>query len=158
MVARQGICAEEHHRVRRVAGRRGRQRVVFAGGKKEAGTTVSADVREETGGQILQSTFTSIPDIGAELYPWLPVRWISTIKYDTRARLPQIRVPVLIMHSRADDLIAFHHAEANFAAANEPKFFCELEGAHNDGAWNSPAFGRAVDQFLHRVEQESAEP
>ena len=40
------------------------------------------------GGLILQSTFTSLVEVGAELFPWLPVRWISSIRYDTCARLP----------------------------------------------------------------------
>ena len=78
------------------------------------------------GGLILQSTYTSITDVGSELFPWLPVRWIASIKYDTRGKLPAIKVPILLMHSRADGLIGFHHAEQNFAAANDPKLFWEI--------------------------------
>jgi len=59
------------------------------------------------------------------------VRWISTIKYDTRSRLPRIKVPLLVMHSRADRLIGFPHAERNFAVSNEPKMFWEIAGEHN---------------------------
>jgi hypothetical protein len=79
---------------------------------------------------ILQSTFTSIPDIGGELYPWLPVRRLHRIRYDTINRLPRIKVPVLVAHSRTDDLIGFHHAERNFQAANEPKRLLEIAGDH----------------------------
>ena len=110
-------------------------------------------LRETLGGIVLQSTFTSIPDIGAELYPWLPVRWISTIKYDTRSKLPRLKIPVLVMHSRADDLARFHHAEDNFTAANEPKFFCELRGAHNEAAWEHPEFQEAIENFVKLVEE-----
>lgn len=84
------------------------------------------------GGLALQSTFTSVPDIGAELFPWLPVRLLSRISYDTHSRLPQIQCPVVILHSRADTTIRFSHGEQNFAAAREPKAFVELEGDHND--------------------------
>jgi uncharacterized protein len=106
-------------------------------------------VREKLGGLILQSTFTSMTDLGAELFPWLPVRLISTIKYNTRAKLPKLHVPVLILHSRKDDLIAFHHAEENFAAANEPKFLREISGGHNDALWASrPAMLSAIREFL----------
>jgi uncharacterized protein len=104
--------------------------------------------REPVAGLILQSTFTSMTDLGAELFPWLPVRLVSTIKYDTRAKLPKLRVPVLILHSRQDDLIAFHHAEQNFAAANEPKFLRELSGAHNEALLASrPALLSAMVEF-----------
>jgi fermentation-respiration switch protein FrsA (DUF1100 family) len=108
-------------------------------------------LREEPGALVLQSTFTSIPEIGAELFPWLPVRWISTIRYDTRSKLPQVRIPVLVMHSREDGLVRFRHSEENMAAANEPKFFCELRGPHNAPVWELPEFERAIEDFLVRV-------
>lgn len=87
---------------------------------------------QPVGGLMLQSTFTSIPDIGAELFPWLPVKLISRIKYDTHSRLPHLKCPVVVMHSRGDLTIRFHHGERNFAAAREPKAFVELQGDHND--------------------------
>ena len=89
-------------------------------------------VRQPLGGLVLPSTFTSIPDLGAELFPWLPVRWLGSIKYDTHAKLPLIHTPVLLLHSRADTLIRFQHAEKNFAAAREPKLLQEIGGDHND--------------------------
>lgn len=105
--------------------------------------------RSKLGGLILQSTFTSIVDIGAEVYPWIPVRLIASIKYDTLHKLPDIKIPVLFMHSRSDRLIAFHHVEKNFAAANQPKFLCEIEGDHNDGIFVShDKMLKAVESFL----------
>jgi len=105
--------------------------------------------REPSGGLILQSTFTSIPDIGAELFPWLPVRWIASIRYDTRGKLPELGVPLLVMHSRADRLIPFHHAEANFAAARGPKRLWEIAGDHNDPLDADHAgFVKGVEVFL----------
>jgi fermentation-respiration switch protein FrsA (DUF1100 family) len=117
-------------------------------------------VREPTGGLVLQSTFTSIPEIGRELYPWLPVRLLGTIQYDTRNKLPRLKIPVLIMHSKEDGLIGFRHSQENFAAANEPKFFCELRGTHNDEAWESPGFDTAMENFLAAVQhpQKPASP
>lgn len=82
---------------------------------------------------ILESTFTSVPDLGAEHYPWLPVRMFARIRYETRATLTAIHTPLLIVHSRDDDLIPFQHGERLFAAANEPKQFLAINGNHNDG-------------------------
>lgn len=107
---------------------------------------------EPCGGLVLEKTFTSLTDLGAELYPFLPVRTLGSIHYDTRSRLPNIRVPVLVMHSRADSLIPFHHAERNFAAANEPKFFSELAGDHNDGIVDQAKFTAAMEQLLTRLD------
>jgi uncharacterized protein len=87
------------------------------------------------GGLVLQSTFTSIPDIGADLFPLLPVRTLATIQYDTNRRLPDIKCPVVVMHSQTDEIIPYTHGRKNFEAANEPKVFIELEGGHNDAIY-----------------------
>ncbi len=113
-------------------------------------------LREPCGGLILQSTFTSIPDIGAELFPWLPVRRLARIRYDTQAKLPRVKVPVLVMHSRADDLVGFAHAEKNFAAANPPKLFCELSGDHNNPLADRARFIGGLRQFFQLIESNPA--
>src|SRR5580765_4942286 len=109
-------------------------------------------MRETLGGLILQSTFCSVPDIGAELFPWLPVRLMSTIKYETCKKLPRLRIPVLVMHSRVDGLIGFHHAQKNFALANEPKLFWEISGNHDDPVSEPKHFTEGIKKFLEMVE------
>jgi len=85
------------------------------------------------GALVLASTFTSIPDLGAEVYSWLPVRWLARIHYNNLANLERSRVPLLIAHSRDDDIIPFAHGERLYAAAREPKAFLTLSGGHNEG-------------------------
>jgi fermentation-respiration switch protein FrsA (DUF1100 family) len=109
-------------------------------------------VRETCGGLVLEKTFTSLTDIGAELYPFLPVRTLGSIHYDTHRRLPKIHVPVLVLHSRDDSLIPFHHAEKNFAAANEPKWLAETFGDHNDAIADREKFRAALEQLLRRFD------
>ncbi len=100
---------------------------------------------------LLLSAFTSVPDLAAGIYPWLPVRLISRFSYDNVANLRKITAPVLIAHSRNDEIVPFAHGEALFAAAGEPKQFLELRGGHNEafvfvrGEWVD-----AVDSFLKR--------
>jgi hypothetical protein len=116
------------------------------------GGAVAAELalrRPQLRGLILQSAFTSVPDLGRELFPFLPVRTLASIHYATREKLPRIRVPVLLLHSREDTLVRFRHAEANFAAANEPRLLRELAGDHNDQPDASPdRFLAALDEFL----------
>lgn len=126
--------------------------IVLLGESLGGGIATELAVREpDAGGLILQSTFTSIPAIGAELFPWLPVRLLSTIKYDTRGKLPGLKMPVLVMHSRGDNLVRFHHAEENFAAAHQPKVFRELRGDHNDPYWEDPGFKEGIEDLLRLV-------
>ena len=108
------------------------EQVIALGKSLGGGIASELALRERIGALVLQSTFTSIPDVGAEIFPWLPVRRLHSIKYDTVNKLPRIEAPVLIVHSRADGLIRFHHAEKNFAAAREPKMFLEIAGNHTN--------------------------
>jgi len=126
--------------------------IVAFGESLGGGVAAELALHEPLGGLVLQSTFTSIPDIGSELFPWLPVRWLGTIHYDTRRKLPSLRIPVLVMHSRADEIVPFHHGERNFAAVNEPKLFWELYGDHNSALGNARHFIAGVDKFLGLVE------
>ncbi len=82
---------------------------------------------------ILESSFTSLADVGAEVYPFIPVRILSRIQYSTIERVKNIRCPVLIVHSSQDEIIPFHHGEQLFAAAHPPKEFLRISGGHNDG-------------------------
>ena len=126
--------------------------IIAFGESLGGGIAAELAVREPLGGLVLQSTFTSIPDMGAELFPWLPVRWLGTIHYDTQSKLPRLHVPVLVMHSPADELIRFHHGQSNFAAANEPKLFWELKGEHNDPLADAQHFIAGMEKFLALVE------
>ncbi len=102
----------------------------------------------ELGALVLQSTFTSISDIGKEWFPWLPTQTLGTIDYATRDRLPDLKIPVLILHSRSDSLIPFHHAERNYELAQAPKRFIEIKGDHNDSLYdNANRYRQAIQEF-----------
>ena len=90
-------------------------------------------VREKPGLLVLASAFTSVPDMGAQLYPYLPVRLLSCFKYNTREHLKDVICPVFVAHSPQDEIVPFTHGQALFEAAPSPKQFLELQGGHNDG-------------------------
>lgn len=103
---------------------------------------------------MLASTFTSIPDLGAEHYSWIPVRWLSRIHYNNLANLERIKAPVLIAHSPGDEIIPYAHGRKLFDAAREPKVFLELRGGHNEGfVFARPEWVAAVRGFLEPLEQ-----
>jgi len=100
---------------------------------------------------IVESSFTSVPDIAAELYPLFPARLLSRFKYDTLQGVRQARCPLLVVHSRDDEMIPFRHAERLFEAAREPKEFLEISGGHNEGFMISEvAYKKALGDFVAR--------
>ncbi|MEX0928718.1 MAG: alpha/beta hydrolase [Balneolales bacterium] len=94
---------------------------------------------------IIESSFTSLPELGAEVYPYFPVRFLSLIKYPTLEYVKGVQSPVLIGHSLKDNLIPFHHGRRLYEAANEPKYWMEMMGDHNVG------FIETGDQYLDEI-------
>jgi uncharacterized protein len=136
-------------------------KIVVVGKSLGGGIGSELALRARVGGLILQNTYTSIADVGADLFPFLPVRWMNKIKYNTVSKLPKIHVPVLVIHSRDDELIRFRHAERNFAAANEPKMFWQIKGGHNDVLVSDRArYLEGLEKFLQRhfKQDSSAQP
>lgn len=105
--------------------------------------------RQTPRGLIVESTFRSVPDLAAELYWFLPVRRLARLEYPAEALLGSVAAPVLVVHSREDDIIPFRHGEALYAAADPPKKLLELQGGHNTGFLRSePRYVEGLEAFL----------
>ena len=109
------------------------QEIVIFG--RSLGAAIAAELASQnpSAGVILESAFTSVPDMAASIYPWLPVRLLSRYQYNNLEKVARITSPLLLVHSRGDEIVPYDHGERLFAQANEPKQFLELSGGHNDG-------------------------
>jgi uncharacterized protein len=99
------------------------------------GTNVATRVAAEkaSAGLILESPYTSVLEIALTDYPFLPVRLLLSDRYETDKVIPQVRVPVLILHGKQDDVIPVAMAHRLVKLANEPKRLVILpEGEHSD--------------------------
>lgn len=98
---------------------------------------------------IIESTFTSAQDLGADLYPWLPVRWLLKYDYNTLENIQRIDVPLFMAHSKDDEIVPYHHGKQLFEAAGDPKNFVELQGSHGSGFWETgEKYRNALKNFL----------
>jgi len=124
-------------------------RIVLFGESLGGAVAAWLAARQKPAALVIASGFTSVPDLGQQLYPFLPVRWLARIRYDTRENLRTVEAPVLIAHSPEDDIIPFEHGRALYAAANPPKQFLELAGGHNDGfIFMRESWVKALGDFL----------
>jgi fermentation-respiration switch protein FrsA (DUF1100 family) len=110
------------------------QRIVLFG--RSLGGAVAVDLAGRPGvrpaGLIVESSFTSVPDMAAAVMPIMPRVLIRT-KMDSISKISRIDLPKLIVHSRDDDIIPIGHGRSLFEAAGDPKQFLELRGmSHND--------------------------
>jgi uncharacterized protein len=124
---------------------------------RSLGAAVAACLARErrVGALILESTFTSAPDLGAELYPWLPVRTLARLNYDTRACVRDVEAPVLVVHSPEDEIIPFRHGEALAAAAGAD--LLRIGGDHNTGFLRSrEGYRRGLERFIAALDAAAA--
>lgn len=98
---------------------------------------------------IVESSFTSAPDMGAKMFWFLPVRLLCTYRYDSEALIGMVECPVLVAHSRDDEMIPFRHGERLFLAARSPKRFVEMAGGHNSGGLDADVgYQRVLEEFI----------
>ncbi|MGE4194089.1 MAG: alpha/beta hydrolase [Pseudodesulfovibrio sp.] len=100
-------------------------------------------------GIILESTFTSVPDMGAYMYPWLPVRRLSRFRYDSAAALAGLDLPGLFLHSPDDDVVPYALGKRLYEGYAGQKTFFELSGDHNKGFLDTgEPYANALARFL----------
>jgi hypothetical protein len=125
------------------------ERIVLFGESLGAAVAFELARRASVGAVIAESAFTSIPDMAAEVYPFLPARLLARMRYDNLAKVAYLGVPLLVIHSPEDEIVPAELGRRLFAAAREPKRLLLTGGGHNDGGFQLRAEWRAeVGEFL----------
>ena len=88
------------------------------------GTGVATELGQNNSfsGIVLESPFTSIADAAKIYYPYLPVNLLLKDRYYTIKKIKNIKIPVLIMHGKKDNIVPFFMGEKLYQMANEPKY------------------------------------
>ena len=86
----------------------------------------------QCGALVLESTFTSIPGVSKNLFPYLPTFIIRT-QYPTLDRVKKSTAPLLVIHGDEDEIIPFHMGEELYSASiSDQKLFFHVKGAGHD--------------------------
>jgi len=126
-------------------------RIVLFGRSLGGAVAIELATRQDVtpAGVIIESAFTSVPDMAAQIMPLIPRVLIRT-QMRSIERIASIQVPKLFVHSVDDEIIPFDHGRRLFEAAAEPKQFYRLEGAgHNEtDLVGGQAYLDALAQFI----------
>ncbi len=127
--------------------------IVVFGESLGTGVAVQLAITRPVAGVVLDSPFTSLPDVAARSFPYLPVHWLMWDRLDSLSVIAKLRAPLFIVHGERDGLIPISQSQALFAAAPEPKTYLRLPGAGHvvpmrDGAW--PAVRTFIDRLAAR--------
>ncbi len=109
-------------------------------------------LRRELGSIIMESSFTSVPDMAKTVAPFIP-GFVYKSRFDSLSKIKNIGYPKLILHSTDDEVVPFEHGRRLFDNAEEPKEFIEMKGGHNDTFLVSgDLFVSAIDSFIERLQ------
>ncbi len=122
-------------------------RMVAWGYSLGTGVAVALAAEHPFAGLILEAPYTSITDVAAAAFPYLPVRLLLKDRFGSDARIQRVTAPLLIMHGTEDTTIPITFGERLFNLAHEPKRFVRLVGGHHDDLDNFGATDTAR-QFI----------
>jgi uncharacterized protein len=127
------------------------EKVVVFG--RSLGGAIAAEValRHKVGALIIESGFTSVPELGSKYFPFLPTTLLSRYSYDTVNKVGKISAPKLFIHSPYDEIIPFQHGRALYEQAAPPKEFLEIKGDHNSGfIVSGSVYADGLNNFISR--------
>jgi fermentation-respiration switch protein FrsA (DUF1100 family) len=119
---------------------------------RSLGGAVAVELAAQSGARalVLESTFTSMPDVASYHFPWLPVRQIMATRMNSLDKIKEYHGPLLQSHGTEDEIVPFVLGQRLFEAAPGPKQFIPLPGlGHNEP--QPPFYDVALAAFLDEV-------
>jgi pimeloyl-ACP methyl ester carboxylesterase len=100
-------------------------------------------------GLIVESSFTSIPDM-AKINYWYVPGAVLTQRYNSIDKIAAVKLPVLFLHGQADSIVPWQMSEQLHAAATSPKRLVLVpEAGHSNISWRfSEEYRRALQAFV----------
>lgn len=116
--------------------------LTYFGSSIGGGVAIGLAERQPPAYLVLDRTFDSATTPGAEMYPWVPVRYIMSNRFDSAERLKSINVPIFQSHFADDEVCSINSARILYEASPTiDKDFLELPGGGHyeplpPGYWN----------------------
>lgn len=128
-------------------------RLIVQGRSLGAGVAIPLAVKVTPRALLVDASFKSLADVAAKRYPIFPVRLLLKSRFDSLKNIARIQCPVLITHSKDDQIIPFEQGLALYHAAPSPKVFNPITGPHdNKDVPESQVMYRAgVEKFLNSI-------
>ena len=128
-----GLIADAMAAYEFAAARYPAERIVLFGESLGTGVAVALAAERKVARVILQAPFTSAVEVGAAVYPFLPVRLLMKDQFRSDERIGKVKAPLLILHGAFDRVVPLAQGERLLQLANEPKSLVRFpRGDHND--------------------------
>ena len=102
--------------------------IIVWGHSLGSGIAVRMASEARAAGVVLEAPYTSLVEVAAAQYPYVPVRWLLLDRFDSQSLTAKIRVPVLIFHSTDDPVIPFRMGRALADQLGARATFVQMNG------------------------------
>ena len=127
--------------------RYGPKRIVLWGESLGTAVAIALAAEREVAGVMLDAPFASAIDVGANAYPFAPVRWLIKDTFRSDRRIARVKAPILVLHGEQDTIVPIRFGEKLFALAHEPKRMVRFpNGGHVD--LDDHGAAKVVKEFL----------
>jgi pimeloyl-ACP methyl ester carboxylesterase len=109
-----------------------RETIILEGRSLGSGPAIEMAARGWGVGLVLVSPYTSIVDLGAQTFPFLPARLLVRDPFDNASKAPRIQMPVLIIHGSNDEVIPFEMGRKLAGLFPHARFETVAGAGHND--------------------------
>ncbi|MBM3140188.1 MAG: alpha/beta hydrolase [Chloroflexi bacterium] len=125
-------------------------RIAYYGQSLGAAVATELAARHPPHALVLESPLPSIRYMAGVAYPFLPVGPLLRTRYDSLARIADVRAPVLVLHGDRDEVIPYEGGRRVYEAAREPKRFITVRGARHDDVFlvGGHDYWGAIREFL----------
>jgi fermentation-respiration switch protein FrsA (DUF1100 family) len=122
--------------------------IILFGESLGGAVAVDLATKKEVGAIILESTFPNIGLVANRFFPGLSV--FLKRKFDSLSKISRVHVPLLQLHGDEDDLVPYELGQRLFEAANEPKKFFTIKGAHHNDTYEigGEAYFQTIHEFI----------
>lgn len=123
-------------------------RVAVMGRSLGSGVAVYLAAQRPVAGVILVSPYDSLESVARGVYPYLPIGLMLKHRFDSLARAPGIKVPLLCLVASEDRVIPRPHSERLYAAWGGAKQWREIRPASHDSLAGERDYWQAIAAFL----------
>ena len=108
-------------------------RIALWGESLGTGVAVALAAEKPVSRLILDAPYTSTLDVARASYPFLPVRFLMKDQFRSDERIARVKVPVLILHGEADQVIPIAYGERLYAMIPGEKRLVRFPGGYHGG-------------------------
>ena len=129
------------------------RRLILMGESLGCAISIQLAIERRAAGLVIEAPFASIAHMANAIYPFLPLGSFIRTRYENVKKIPNLKMPLLVVQGTRDEVIPVAQGKMVFDAAPQPKQYLAIEGAHHNDVYvvGDEGYRRALSEFIARA-------